>query len=52
VAATTWLNRKHTIFGQVTDLASQKVIDAIATVKTGTNDKPVQAVKIESVTIK
>ncbi len=52
VAATTWLNRKHTIFGQVTDPASQKVIDAIATVKTGANDKPVQAVKIESVTIK
>jgi len=52
VAATTWLNRKHTIFGQVSDLASQKVIDAIATVKTGANDKPVQAVKIESVTIK
>ena len=52
VAATTWLNRKHTIFGQVSDPASQKVIDAIATVKTGANDKPVQAVKIESVTIK
>ena len=52
VAPTTWLNRKHTIFGQVTDPASQKVIDAIATVKTGANDKPVQAVKIESVTIK
>jgi len=52
VAATTWLNRKHTIFGQVTDPASQKVVDAIATVKTGANDKPVQAVKIESVTIK
>jgi len=52
VAPTTWLNRKHTIFGQVTDPASQKVVDAIATVKTGANDKPVQAVKIESVTIK
>ena len=52
VTATTWLNRKHTIFGQVSDPASQKVIDAIATVKTGANDKPVQAVKIESVTIK
>jgi peptidyl-prolyl cis-trans isomerase A (cyclophilin A) len=52
VAPTTWLNRKHTIFGQVTDPASQKVVDAISTVKTGANDKPVQAVKIESVTIK
>jgi peptidyl-prolyl cis-trans isomerase A (cyclophilin A) len=52
VAPTTWLNRKHTIFGQATDPASQKVVDAISTVKTGANDKPVQAVKIESVTIK
>ena len=52
VAATTWLNRKHTIFGQVSDAASQQVVDAIATVKTGANDKPVQAVKIESVIIK
>ena len=52
VAPTTWLNRKHTIFGQVTDPGSQKVVDAISTVKTGANDKPVQAVKIESVTIK
>ena len=52
VAPTTWLNRKHTIFGEVKDAASQKVVDAISTVKTGANDKPVQAVKINSVTIK
>jgi len=52
VAPTTWLNRKHTIFGEVKDAASQKVVDAIAGVKTGANDKPVQAVKINSVTIK
>ena len=52
VAPTTWLNRKHTIFGEVKDAASQKVVDAIAAVKTGANDKPVQAVKINSVTIK
>jgi peptidyl-prolyl cis-trans isomerase A (cyclophilin A) len=52
VAATTWLNRKHTIFGEVKDSASQNVVDAISTVKTGSNDKPVQAVKINSVTIK
>ena len=49
VAPTTWLNRKHSIFGEVKDAASQKVVDAIATVKTGANDKPVQAVKITSV---
>ena len=52
VAPTTWLNRKHTIFGEVKDEASKKVVDKIATVKTGAQDKPVQAVKIQSVTIK
>jgi peptidyl-prolyl cis-trans isomerase A (cyclophilin A) len=52
VAPTTWLDRKHTIFGEVKVVASQKVVDAIAVVKTGANDKPVQAVKINSVSIK
>jgi peptidyl-prolyl cis-trans isomerase A (cyclophilin A) len=52
VAATAWLNRKHSIFGEVKDVASQKVVDAIATVKTGANDKPVQAVKINSISFK
>ncbi len=51
VAPTTWLNRKHTIFGEVKDAASQKVVDAIATTKTGSGDRPVQAVVINSVTI-
>ncbi len=52
VAATAWLNRKHSIFGEVKDAASQKVVDAIAGVKTGANDKPVQAVKINSISFK
>jgi peptidyl-prolyl cis-trans isomerase A (cyclophilin A) len=52
VAATAWLNRKHSIFGEVKDATSQKVVDAIAAVKTGANDKPVQAVKINSVSFK
>ena len=52
VTATAWLNRKHSIFGEVKDAASQKVVDAIAAVKTGANDKPVQAVKINSVSFK
>jgi peptidyl-prolyl cis-trans isomerase A (cyclophilin A) len=52
VAATAWLNRKHSIFGEVKDAASQKVVDAIAAVKTGANDKPVQAVKINSISFK
>ena len=51
VTPTAWLNRKHSIFGEVTDAASQAVVDKIATTKTGAGDRPVQAVVIESVTI-
>ncbi|MEU2712828.1 peptidylprolyl isomerase [Streptomyces sp. NPDC007205] len=51
VAPTTWLNRKHTIFGEVTDAASQKVVDAIISVPTGRNDRPVNDVVIESVVV-
>ena len=51
VAETAWLNRKHTIFGEVKDEASKKVVDAIGAVKTGGQDRPVQAVKINTVTI-
>ena len=51
VAPTTWLNRKHTIFGEVKDAASQAVVDAIATTPTGAQDRPVKAVIINSVTI-
>jgi len=45
------LNRKHSIFGEVKDEASQKVVDAIETTKTGAGDRPVEAIKINSVTI-
>ena len=51
VAPTEWLNRKHTIFGEVKDAASQGVVDKIATTKTGAQDRPVDAVTINSVTI-
>ena len=51
VAPTAWLNRKHTIFGEVKDAASQKVVDAIATTPTGPQDRPIKAVVINSVTI-
>ena len=51
VKDTEWLNRKHTIFGEVKDAASQKVVDKIATTKTGNMDRPVNAIKINSVTI-
>ena len=45
------LNRRHTIFGEVTDPASQKVVDAISTTPTDRNDRPKDAVVIESVTV-
>ena len=51
VAPTTWLNRKHTIFGAVKDAASQAVINKIETTPTGAQDVPVTPVVINSVTI-
>ena len=50
-APTTWLNRKHSIFGEVKDAASQKIVDEIEKTKTGSGDRPVEAIKINSVTI-
>lgn len=52
VGKTPHLNNKHTIFGEAKDPASQAVIDKIATTKTGARDKPAQAIKIESISIK
>ncbi len=51
IAATTWLQGRHTIFGEVADEVSRKVVDQIAQVATGANDKPVDDVIIESITI-
>ncbi|MEU3554491.1 peptidylprolyl isomerase [Streptomyces fragilis] len=52
VAPTTWLNRKHTIFGEVTNEAGQKVVDAIAATQTNPRtDRPVNDVVIESVVV-
>ena len=51
VAATAWLNRKHTIFGEVKDAATQAVVDKIGATPTGAQDKPVTPVVINSVTI-
>ncbi|GGJ15490.1 peptidyl-prolyl cis-trans isomerase [Streptomyces brasiliensis] len=52
VAPTAWLTRKHTIFGEVTDPAGQKVVDAIAAVPTTKpNDRPVNDVVIESIVV-
>ena len=49
VAPTAWLNRKHTIFGEVTQ--GTDVVDAIVAAPTGPNDRPREDVVIDSVTI-
>ncbi len=51
VGKTPHLNRKHTIFGEVVDPESQKVVDAIGTTATDRSDRPTEAVVIESITI-
>lgn len=51
VAPTPHLNRRYTIFGEVTDPASQRVVDEIAGVPTGRMDRPVEPVVINSVEI-
>ena len=51
VAATPWLNFKHTIFGEVADQDSRDVVDAIAAVPTGFQDRPTTDVVIEKVTV-
>lgn len=48
---TTWLQGKHTIFGEVTDPTSQQVVDQLNAVPTGRNDKPVDDVVISSIEI-
>jgi peptidyl-prolyl cis-trans isomerase A (cyclophilin A) len=45
------LNRKHTIFGEVADQASRDTVDAIASVRTGRNDRPAEPVVISAVAI-
>jgi peptidyl-prolyl cis-trans isomerase A (cyclophilin A) len=50
-AATSWLNFKHTIFGEVADADSRAVVDAIGKTETGAGDRPVTDVIINSVTI-
>jgi peptidyl-prolyl cis-trans isomerase A (cyclophilin A) len=50
-APTTWLYGKHTIFGDVVDEASRKVVDKIQAVDTNPSDKPLDDVVIESISI-
>jgi peptidyl-prolyl cis-trans isomerase A (cyclophilin A) len=50
-APTTWLQGKHTIFGEVADEASKKVVDALNAVPTDGRDRPREDVVIESITV-
>jgi peptidyl-prolyl cis-trans isomerase A (cyclophilin A) len=51
VAPTTWLQGKHTVFGEVADEVSRKVVDKIEGVATSAGDKPIDDVVLESITI-
>ena len=51
VAATAWLTNKHTIFGECADQASRDVVDKIAAVPIGAQDKPATDVIINSISI-
>ena len=51
VVPTEWLNFKHTIFGEVADQESRDVVDAIASVPTGANDRPTNDVVINSTSV-
>ena len=46
---TPWLNGRHTIFGEVIEGAD--VVDLISRLKTGSQDRPVEDVTLESVTV-
>jgi len=48
---TTWLQGKHTIFGEVADDDSKKVVDEIEGVATGMMDRPVEDVVIKNIDI-
>lgn len=49
LGGTPWLDFRHTVFGQVFE--GMDVVDAIATVKTGANDKPIDDVKINEIVV-
>ncbi|MFI9767598.1 peptidylprolyl isomerase [Streptomyces sp. NPDC052415] len=52
VAPAVHLNRKHTIFGEVVDPVSQKVVDAIATTQINPRTtRPITDIVIESVVV-
>lgn len=50
MGGTPWLDFRHTVFGQVTE--GMDVVDSIAACQVGVNDKPVNDVVINSITVK
>lgn len=48
---TQWLQGKHTVFGEVADEESKRVVDAIEGVTTDGRDKPLEDVVIQSVDV-
>ncbi|MEO6826443.1 MAG: peptidylprolyl isomerase [Microbacteriaceae bacterium] len=51
VGPTTWLQGKHSIFGEVDDQASRQVIDKLAGLPTDARDRPLEDVVIQSVSV-
>ncbi|SJM63101.1 peptidylprolyl isomerase [Gulosibacter sp. 10] len=49
--ATDWLMGKHTVFGEVADEASKRVVDELNAVPTDGRDRPLEDVVIESTTV-
>lgn len=45
------LDRRHTVFGQLADQESFEVLDKIAVVETGAQDKPLEDVSIETIEV-
>ncbi|RKW70337.1 peptidylprolyl isomerase [Galactobacter caseinivorans] len=48
---TTWLQGKHTIFGEVADDASRAIVDSLNAVATDGRDKPLEDVVISSIDV-
>ncbi len=51
VAPTTWLQGKHTIFGEVADDESRRVVDKLSGLSTDARDRPIEDVVIESISV-
>ncbi|MGO2664040.1 peptidylprolyl isomerase [Mycetocola reblochoni] len=51
VGPTTWLHGKHTVFGEVADDASRKVVDKMGAVPTDGRDRPLDDVVITGIDV-